>query len=54
VDELLCTSCCQPTRVLDSIERHYGTLLDGALESIAASLDALELGRDQEARSEGK
>ena len=24
------------------IERHYGTLLDGALESIAARLDALD------------
>jgi hypothetical protein len=29
------------------IERQYGTLLDGALESIAASLDALERGRAQ-------
>ena len=36
------------------IERHYGTLLDGALESIAGRLDALdaERERDEEARSE--
>ena len=29
------------------IERHYGTLLDGAMESIATRLDALDRGRDQ-------
>jgi integrase len=31
------------------IERHYGTLLDGALESIATRLDALDRGRDEAA-----
>jgi integrase len=30
------------------IERHYGTLLDGALESIAGRLDALDRERDHE------
>ena len=29
------------------IERHYGTLLDGAMESIATRLDALDRERDQ-------
>jgi integrase len=29
------------------IERHYGTLLDGAMESIAGRLDALDAERDQ-------
>jgi integrase len=28
------------------IERHYGTLLDGAMESIASRLDALDAERD--------
>jgi len=27
-------------------ERHYGTLLDGAMESIATRLDALDRDRD--------
>jgi len=30
------------------IERHYGTLLDGAMESIAGRLDALDTERDRE------
>jgi hypothetical protein len=29
------------------IERHYGTLLDGAMESIATRLDALDHERDE-------
>jgi len=29
------------------IERHYGTLLDGAMESIAGRLDALDVERDR-------
>jgi integrase len=29
------------------IERHYGTLLDGATDGIAGRLDALDAGRDQ-------
>jgi hypothetical protein len=29
------------------IERHYGTLLDGAMESIAGRLDALDSERDR-------
>jgi hypothetical protein len=29
------------------IERHYGTLLDGAIEGIAGRLDALDDVRDQ-------
>jgi len=32
------------------IERHYGTLLDGAMESIAGRLDALDAERDQATR----
>jgi integrase len=35
---------------IDMIERHYGTLLDGALESIAARLDALDRERCSRAR----
>ena len=37
------------------IERHYGTLLDGALESIATRLDALDHERDtaEEVRADG-
>ena len=37
------------------IERHYGTLLDGGMESIAARLDALDRERDQaeEVRADG-
>jgi integrase len=35
------------------IERHYGTLLDGALESIATRLDALDRVRDDEAEASG-
>jgi hypothetical protein len=31
------------------IERHYGTLLDGALEGIAQRLDALEAAGEQQA-----
>ncbi len=30
------------------IERHYGTVLDGALESIAGRLDALDRDRDHD------
>jgi hypothetical protein len=29
------------------IERHYGTLLDGAVEEIAGRLDALDREREQ-------
>ena len=29
------------------IERHYGTLLDGAMERITGRLDALDAERDQ-------
>ena len=32
------------------IERHYGTLLDGAMESIAGRLDALDAERDRATR----
>ncbi len=32
------------------IERHYGTLLDGAMESIAGQLDALDVERDRATR----
>ena len=32
------------------IERHYGKLLDGALESIATRLDALDRARDEAAQ----
>jgi hypothetical protein len=41
---------------VEMIERHYGTLLDGALESIAGRLDALDADRDRadEARIEGE
>jgi hypothetical protein len=31
------------------IERHYGTLLDGALDGIAERLDALDAAADQQA-----
>jgi hypothetical protein len=36
---------------VEMIELHYGTLLDGALESFAGRLDALDAERDQEAES---
>jgi hypothetical protein len=36
------------------IERHYGTLLDGALESITDRLDALDRERDQARESRSK
>jgi integrase len=36
------------------IERHYGTLLDGAMESIAARLDAHDRDRTRDRESEGK
>jgi hypothetical protein len=32
------------------IERHYGTLLDGALESIASRLDTLHAARRRRSR----
>jgi hypothetical protein len=37
------------------IERHYGVLLDGAMESIVGALDALDRERDevQEAGADG-
>jgi integrase len=36
------------------IERHYGTLLDGAVEGIAGRLDALDAERDRAAEDTGK
>ena len=33
------------------IERSYGTLIEGALESIAGRLDALDRERDEEAEA---
>jgi hypothetical protein len=35
------------TWIPDNIDEHYGTLLDGAMESIAGRLDALDHERDQ-------
>jgi hypothetical protein len=36
------------------IERHYGTLLDGAMESIAGRLDALDAERDLKGNEESR
>jgi hypothetical protein len=36
------------------IERHYGALLDGATESIATRLDALDQERDQAEQGRGR
>ena len=36
------------------IERHYGTLLDGAMESIAGRLDALDAERDRATQQDAR
>ena len=38
---------------IEMIERHYGTLLDGATAGIAGRLDALDAARDKASEASG-